>query len=232
MSLDKSSSGGGRNAPRAKRQYQYFANVIYLAIFFLNFVVGHNIEYVGRVATGLDSGLIPPTAVPVQNTHSLKPTTTKTKHNNDDDRLQALKVPRRLLINSTPFLVHTMAAAPKNRSVYIKTTYWIAGDNPQTRTERFDPSNVQAARVGLPLGTEPVKPEAGDFSYSGMHDQGPLPPSREGGDVAVLIGCAEKAKKFNDEYMTLVIKGEKKQKAQEENGHPIKKTKTAASEGS
>jgi hypothetical protein len=43
-----------------------------------------------------------------------------------------------------------------------------------------------------------------------MHDQGELPPLREGGDIAVLIGCVEKAKEFNDEFRKEAIKKEKK----------------------
>lgn len=43
-----------------------------------------------------------------------------------------------------------------------------------------------------------------------MHDQGELPPLKEGGDMAVLIGCVEKAREFNDEFLTAAIQEEKR----------------------
>jgi hypothetical protein len=38
-----------------------------------------------------------------------------------------------------------------------------------------------------------------------MHDQGPLVPPREGGDMAILIACCEDAKAHTDEYLTQVM---------------------------
>lgn len=43
-----------------------------------------------------------------------------------------------------------------------------------------------------------------------MHDQGPLPKSKEGGPYTQLIGCLEKAKTESDMFLTNVIKEEKK----------------------
>ena len=53
------------------------------------------------------------------------------------------------------------------------------------------------------------KPEPGDYSYSGMHDQGPLPELKEGGQFAQIIGLVNAAKKASDAYLTEVIEKEK-----------------------
>jgi hypothetical protein len=73
-----------------------------------------------------------------------------------------------------------------------------------------------------------TKPEAGDDSYSGMHDQGPLPALREGGDIALLVGCANKGKEFNDDFLTKAIQEERKAQGNNDNEerHPIKRAKT------
>lgn len=54
-----------------------------------------------------------------------------------------------------------------------------------------------------------LKPEAGDYSYTGMHDHGPLPAPKEGGDFALLIGCVQQAKQHSDAFMTDIMKNEK-----------------------
>jgi hypothetical protein len=36
-----------------------------------------------------------------------------------------------------------------------------------------------------------------------MHDQGPLQPPKETGDMALLTGCVEKAKQFNDRHLAI-----------------------------
>lgn len=56
----------------------------------------------------------------------------------------------------------------------------------------------------LPL----LQPQGGDYSYSGMHDHGPLPSPKEGGDFAKLIGMVHEAKKHSDEILTKLIKEE------------------------
>ena len=53
------------------------------------------------------------------------------------------------------------------------------------------------------------QPSAGDFTYSGVHDHGPLPIPREGGPMSSLISFVSAAKKANDEYLTQVIENEK-----------------------
>mmetsp|Transcript_4385 Transcript_4385/g.9576 ORF Transcript_4385/g.9576 Transcript_4385/m.9576 type:complete len:156 (-) Transcript_4385:442-909(-) len=73
----------------------------------------------------------------------------------------------------------------------------------------FDATNCKTAVLGLPDGVEPIKPEPGDYSYSGMHDQGPLPTPKEGGEFTQIIGIVSAAKKASDEYLTKVIEKEK-----------------------
>ena len=90
----------------------------------------------------------------------------------------------------------------------------IAEDTPQaqmliTKKQSFDASNCPPATIGLPPSVEPVKPDPGDYSYSGMHDHGPLPPPREGGKFAQIVGFVNAAKKASDKYLTEVIEKEK-----------------------
>ena len=54
-----------------------------------------------------------------------------------------------------------------------------------------------------------IKPEPGDYSYSGMHDHGPLPQPKEGGQFAQIVGLVNEAKKASDSYLTEVIEKEK-----------------------
>lgn len=54
-----------------------------------------------------------------------------------------------------------------------------------------------------------TKPQGGDYSYSGMHDHGPLPLPKEGGDLAKLIGMVNEARKHSDEILTKLIDDEK-----------------------
>jgi hypothetical protein len=42
-----------------------------------------------------------------------------------------------------------------------------------------------------------------------MHDQGPLPELKEGGPIALLIGCVDAAKAFNNDFLTKAIETEK-----------------------
>ena len=78
-----------------------------------------------------------------------------------------------------------------------------------TEQSLFDASNCPAASIGLPPSVEPVKPDPGDYSYSGMHDHGPLPLPTEGSQFAQIIGFVDAAKKASDKYLTEVIEKEK-----------------------
>ena len=60
-----------------------------------------------------------------------------------------------------------------------------------------------------------------------MHDQGPLPDLKEGGPMAVLLGCTRAGKQLNDAFLTEMIQEEKKHKHKvDSDGIPTKKTKT------
>jgi len=73
----------------------------------------------------------------------------------------------------------------------------------------FDASNASTVRVGLPAETTVLqKSQPGDFHYSGMHDSGPLPKLKEGGPLALLIGCTKLSKNYNDEFLTRLIEEE------------------------
>mmetsp|Transcript_27974 Transcript_27974/g.58794 ORF Transcript_27974/g.58794 Transcript_27974/m.58794 type:complete len:156 (+) Transcript_27974:55-522(+) len=78
----------------------------------------------------------------------------------------------------------------------------------------FDNKLCDAAVVGLPEGVEPVKPESGDYSFSGMHDHGTLPAPKEGGRFAQLIGFVDQGKKASDKYLTAIIEAEQVHDAQ------------------
>lgn len=79
-----------------------------------------------------------------------------------------------------------------------------------------------------------LKLEAGDYGYSGMHDHGPLPAPKEGGDMALLIGCVKEAKKHSDAFLTDIIKKEKVHSppSKIENKQTSKKTKVKSKESS
>jgi hypothetical protein len=47
-----------------------------------------------------------------------------------------------------------------------------------------------------------------------MHDQGPLPPLKEGGPIAFLMGCVGLAKEHSDDFLTKRIEEEKEQHKQ------------------
>ena len=85
--------------------------------------------------------------------------------------------------------------------VAVKVTYTIPGHEPESQT--FDASNT-------PITPEvATKPEPGEYTYSGQHDAGPLPPPRQGGPMEQLIACVQQAKATNDQYLTAVIQKEK-----------------------
>lgn len=58
-----------------------------------------------------------------------------------------------------------------------------------------------------------------------MHDHGPLPAPKEGGDIALLIGCVQATKQFSDKFLTEVIKKEKTHHQSPDNESDRKRTK-------
>ncbi len=74
------------------------------------------------------------------------------------------------------------------------------------------------ARIGLAPDVPLSKPENGDYSYSGMHDHGPLyPPPKEGGIFAMMIRYVDEARKGSNQYLTQIIEKEKLQKTSNKN---------------
>jgi hypothetical protein len=155
-----------------------------------------------------------------------------------------------LLLNIILALQFTMENTQQERSangVAIKMTYFIAetttedfsgGDandgtsgteadasTVKMTTKVFDASNTAETIVGLPPGSQPVAPQPGDYSYSGMHDQGPLPELKQGGPMAVLLGCAQAAKDYNNTFLTSLIEQEKQKK------HGLSKSNSSISSG-
>ena len=64
-----------------------------------------------------------------------------------------------------------------------------------TEHHTFDASNVSTATVGLAPGESAAKAEPGTYAYTGMHDHGAFQAPKEGGPIALLIGCANEAQK-------------------------------------
>lgn len=79
-----------------------------------------------------------------------------------------------------------------------------------TEHHTFDASNVSTATVGLAPGESAAKAEPGTYAYTGMHDHGAFQAPKEGGPIALLIGCANEAQKASDKFLTEIIEREKK----------------------
>jgi len=94
----------------------------------------------------------------------------------------------------------------ESSKVAIKVTFTIPPLDPIT--EMYDSKNCKPFLVAE--GAKFVKPEPGDYSYSGMHDNGPLPTLKEGGSYSELIGCVNEASKNSDTLLTKLIKEQKK----------------------
>ena len=141
-----------------------------------------------------------------------------------------------------------MSTPPAKTSV--KVSYIVHGN--QVAEKEFNSVNVETNRLGLPLGSVPVKvsgdyttvvstlpfstshsfdniyriePPPGDYSYSGVHDSGPLLPPKEGGLMADMISFVTKAKEFNDTFMTNIIEKEKDLDSSQENPPEMKKAR-------
>lgn len=127
-----------------------------------------------------------------------------------------------------------------NTKIGIQATYWIQGN--ETQDDNGQPSNSSVftfgpsststnvittpIRIGLPEDCPypPPKPQAGDEKYSGLHDSGPLPPPKEGGDMAILLHCVQQAKQLNDQFLTEQMSLAKKKQG-DNDMHPTKRAK-------
>mmetsp|Transcript_17193 Transcript_17193/g.21007 ORF Transcript_17193/g.21007 Transcript_17193/m.21007 type:complete len:160 (+) Transcript_17193:271-750(+) len=127
-----------------------------------------------------------------------------------DEPRNAISISVRFSFPSSPTSTSTSTPSGKETEEQNNTDS-NGNENKMTiMEETFDESNCDAALLGLPSGTEAVKPISGDYSYSGMHDHGPLPKPNENGDFAQLIGMVNQAKKHSDTLLTQIIENEKK----------------------
>ena len=69
------------------------------------------------------------------------------------------------------------------------------------------------------------QPKGGEYGYSGMHDHGPLPLPKEGGEFALLVDIIQQAKKNSDELLTRIIEEEKTMKSAKSSDGVTKKQK-------
>lgn len=141
-------------------------------------------------------------------------------------------------------------SSPRQTTVQVKASYWIRqpgeANSGSSSTTNESPTRIQCFGptpnggldrshttiadphiIGLPEGALPTKRDAGDYSYSGRHDHGPLPPLKEGGPLAILLACTQSAKDFNDGYLTEVIA--KQQKSEKEEGASLDATSGSSS---
>jgi hypothetical protein len=114
-------------------------------------------------------------------------------------------------VKATYFIVTRSDNPDEGHSRATDTSSSITTTTTTTTTQTFDSSNTKEARVGLAIGSDrSVPPLPGDYSYSGVHDQGSLPGLKQGGQMAQLLGCTEAAKEFNNTFMTTLLEQEKK----------------------
>ena len=112
--------------------------------------------------------------------------------------------------HAPPLFLRVQYEVPSSDACNLSEQMIDEQDQTDTITKQlFDASNCPAATIGLPSSVEPTKPEPGDFTYSGVHDQGPLPLPKEGGKFAQIIGFVNAAKNASDKYLTEVIENEK-----------------------
>ena len=126
----------------------------------------------------------------------------------------------------------------KQGNLTVKLTYTFRGEEQESKIFSAGqpavlglPANAVAAKVRNAERTNkrgPVRrlmfhcidfsqPQAGDYSYAGMHDTGPLVPPLEttaaltagGRPAAYLIASVQQAKEYNDSYLTQWIENEK-----------------------
>lgn len=102
-----------------------------------------------------------------------------------------------------------MSASDDQKPLSITAKFSFPNEVSSEVEQTFDATNCTPAILGLPAMVDPVKPKGGDYSYSGMHDHGPLPAPKEGGEFSLLIDIVQQAKKNSDELLTKIIQEEK-----------------------
>mmetsp|Transcript_24280 Transcript_24280/g.37419 ORF Transcript_24280/g.37419 Transcript_24280/m.37419 type:complete len:104 (-) Transcript_24280:388-699(-) len=95
-------------------------------------------------------------------------------------------------------------------AVSVQAQFTLPSPHQSPVEQKFDASNCKEAVIGKVDTSKKLEP--GDFSYSGMHDQGLLPAMKEGGPYALLIGCVDEAQKSSNELLTSIIQDEKAKK--------------------
>ncbi|KAL3941980.1 MAG: hypothetical protein SGBAC_003754 [Bacillariaceae sp.] len=112
-----------------------------------------------------------------------------------------------------------MEQSISNNEVGIVVTYSLVNDggdrNVYSETFTSDGTREESASsssssgiLGKPTTSEKLVP--GDYSYSGRHDHGELPPLRgEQSGVGKLLGCMKRAQEHNDRFLTKKIQEHK-----------------------
>ncbi|KAG7354595.1 hypothetical protein IV203_003951 [Nitzschia inconspicua] len=99
----------------------------------------------------------------------------------------------------------------EGRIAQVYTIYLLSKDSNRMAFSNKNDGFLFPSSVCEKRATKPVAPQPGDYSYSGMHDQGPLPDLKQGGPMALLLGCVEGAKEYNNSFLTTLIEEEKEQ---------------------
>ena len=90
----------------------------------------------------------------------------------------------------------------------VEQTFFIPGVEKNHVVE----TSARTAVLNKPVA-ECIKPGAGNFSYSGVHDHGVMEQFKIGGPLADLIGAVEDAKQSSNKFLTELIEKEKSEAA-------------------
>ncbi|CAJ1951040.1 unnamed protein product [Cylindrotheca closterium] len=110
-----------------------------------------------------------------------------------------------------------MAKSNSENEVGIVVTYYIngCGEDQSVHAATIPSADTKKSNVGRPKQLVP-----GDYSYSGRHDHGELPPLREQTELGRLLVCVKEAKERNDRFITEKIQEFKNREMKEDDCDP------------